>query len=592
MPDAQKPKSKPTKPKRTPKPSVEEIKVASRFLSQGVQEQLDAPTDNVDETGYQLLKFSGIYQQDDRDQRKARRKEGKDRAYSFMVRSKAPAGILSAEQYLVHDRLCDSHGNGTMRFTTRQGIQLHGVVKGDLKPLIQELNQALVTTLAACGDVNRNVMGCPAPEKDREHALIDQVCRELEAHLLPRSTAYYDLWIDGEKQQIPALPAVSDAAISGDEEEPIYGKTYLPRKFKIGVAFPHDNCVDVFTQDIGIVPVLEGEALRGYNILVGGGLGMSHTDDTTFPRLAEPLGFVAPDALIATAEAIVTVQRDFGNRENRKRARMKYLVDEWGVEKFRATVQERLSHEIQPWVDVGEFTIDDHLGWREQGDGHYYFGVPVENGRIKDEGEMRLRSGLRAIIERFRCEVRITAQHNLLLTDLAAEDEATLRDMLREYGIRTKEEITKARRYAMACPALPTCSLALAESERALPSVVDGLESELGTLGLGGEDITIRMTGCPNGCARPHTAELAFIGRSPGKYKLYVGGAFNGARLAQEYADLVDQDDILPTVAPLFKLWKEGREPGEHFGDFCYRKGVEALQAQTTKLQEVATSHD
>ena len=591
MPEPKPQASSKPKPKARPsKPSVEEIKIASQFLSQGVKEQLEAPSANVDETGYQLLKFSGIYQQDDRDQRKQLRKEGKERAYSFMVRSKAPAGILSAEQYLVHDKLADSHGDGTMRFTTRQGIQLHGVLKGDLKPLIQELNQALVTTLAACGDVNRNVMGCPAPEKDREHALIDQVCREIEAHLLPRSSAYYDLWIDGEKQQIPVPTAVAEE-VTADEQEPIYGKTYLPRKFKIGVAFPHDNCVDVFTQDIGIVPILENDTLKGYDLLVGGGMGMSHTDSATFARLAEPLGFVEPDALIATVEAIVTVQRDFGNRENRKRARMKYLVDEWGVEKFKATVQERLSYTIHPWVEVGEFTIDDHLGWREQGDGRYYFGVPVENGRIKDEGEMRLRSGLRTIIERFRCEVRITAQHNLLLTDLDAEDEAPLREMLREYGIRTKEEITKARRYAMACPALPTCSLALAESERVMQSVVDGLENQLNTLGLGGEDIVIRMTGCPNGCARPHTAELAFIGRSPGKYKLYVGGAFNGTRLAQEYADLVDQDDILPTVAPLFKLWKEQREPDEHFGDFCYRQGVSALQ-EATASQEVALSHD
>ena len=579
------------KPKAKPKkPSVEEIKIASQYLSHGVKEQLEAPTANVDETGYQLLKFSGIYQQDDRDQRKQLRQEGKERAYSFMVRSKAPAGILSAEQYLVHDRLADSHGNGTMRFTTRQGIQLHGVVKGDLRPLVQELNQALVTTLAACGDVNRNVMGCPAPEKDREHALIDQVCREIEAHLLPRSSAYYDLWIDGEKQQVPVPPAVPDAA-TADAQEPIYGKAYLPRKFKIAVAFPHDNCVDVFTQDIGIVPVLEDETLRGYDLLVGGGMGMSHTDESTFPRLAEPLGFVAPAELIATVEAIVTVQRDFGNRENRKRARLKYLVDEWGIEKFRNAVQERLEHTIQPWVEVGEFSVDDHLGWREQGDGRYYFGVPVENGRIKDEGDMQLRSGLRAIVERFRCEVRITAQHNLLLTNLEAEDEAPLRGMLREYGIRTKEEITKARRYAMACPALPTCSLALAESERVMPSVIDSLEGELDTLGLGSEDIVIRMTGCPNGCARPHTAELAFIGRSPGKYKLYVGGAFNGTRLVQEYADLVDEGDILPTVAPLFRLWKEQRQGDEAFGDFCYRQGVETLRAQTIAGQEVR-GHD
>jgi sulfite reductase (ferredoxin) len=560
---------------------VEYLKAESDYLKGDLPEQLASDSTHVTEEGYQLLKFSGMYQQDDRDTRKERRKEGRERDYSFMVRTKLPGGALTAEQYLAHDDLAGRYGNETLRFTTRQGIQLHGILKGDIKPLLQAFNDALVTTSAACGDVVRNVMACPAPENDRQHALLLDVARQIESHLLPRSDTYYDLWLDGERVKVDKphyTPAV-------DEVEPIYGKTYLPRKFKIGIAFPNDNCVDVFTQDIGIVPVLEDDTLQGFDILVGGGLGMSHTDEDTFPRLGDALGFVQPDEIVKAVEVIVTIQRDYGNRENRKRSRMKYLVHEWGIERFRQEFNTRFGRPIDAWVEVGPFQIDDHLGWRAQGDGRYYYGIPIENGRIKDDGAARVRSGLRKVAETFGTELRITPQHNLLVTNLEAHQQDDLLSVLREYGIRTKDDISNARRYAIACPALPTCGLAIAESERVMPQIIDGLEAELEALGLGGEEIAIRMTGCPNGCARPYTAELSFVGRSLDQYNVYVGGSFEGLHLVQEYAELIRGGDLVATVRPLFELWRQERQAGERFGDYCRRKGIDSLKARAAELQ-------
>ncbi len=563
--------------------SVEEIKERSNYLSEGVAETVfDETTDHVDDATYQLLKFSGMYQQDDRDQRKVRRKEGQDKAYSFMLRSRAPAGRLSAAQYLVHDRLSDMVGNGTLRLTTRQGIQLHGIVKGDIQKTIRTLHSELVTSLAACGDVNRNVMACPAPDTSRRHALLEEVADELNARLLPKSEAYYQLWLDGERQPLPAeaTPDLVDSkpVAKADDVEPIYGRTYLPRKFKIGIAYPEDNCVDVFTQDVGIVPVMDGDMLQGFNLLIGGGLGMSHTDPDTRPFLAKELGFVTRDQLARTVEGVVTVQRDFGNREERKFARMKWLVETRGVPWFRAELESRLGFTLGEWVPVERFTLEDHLGWHAQGDGKFYFGVYIENGRIKDDGELRLRTALRELLARYPNEIRITAQHNILLTNLSEEDEAPLRKLLREHGVKSREELSQARRFAMACPALPTCGLALAESERMLPGLLDKLETELADFGLDQEEISIRMTGCPNGCARPYTAELAFVGRSLDRYNVYVGGSFEGTRLVQEYAEMVSGDDLIATVKPLLGYWREARGEGERFGDFCHRVGLDMLR--------------
>jgi sulfite reductase (ferredoxin) len=563
----------------TKRSTVEVLKEHSNYLLGDLKEQLANDSDHVTEDGYNLLKFSGMYQQDDRDQRKSRRAQSLDKAYSFMVRSKLPGGILSSKQYLMHDELATRIGNNTLRFTTRQGIQLHGILKGDIKTLLQELNEALVTTLAACGDVVRNVMACPAPEYDREHALVQDVARQIEKHFLPRADSYYDLWLEGEKQETEKAVYTN----SVDDVEPIYGKTYLPRKFKIGIAFPHDNCVDVFTQDIGVVPVLKSETLQGFNILVGGGMGMSHTMRDTFPRLADRLGFVGPDDLIKALEVIVSIQRDYGNRENRKRARMKYLIHDWGIEKFRQEFNQRFSQEITAWVDVGEFKLIDHLGWHPQGNGLYYYGIPIENGRIHDTAEVQLKAGLRAIAEKFNAEFRVTGQHNILVCNLKESDQVELLEILRAHHIKTKDEISRARRYAMACPAMPTCGLALAESERYLPSFIDQLERELKTLSLDHEDISIRMTGCPNGCARPFTAELAFVGKSLGAYNIYVGGSFEGLHLTELYQELVKEKDLITTVVPLFKLWKEQRKTREAFGDFCRRVGVESLKTQVAQ---------
>ncbi len=569
------------RPARTPKPkklSVEEIKEASNYLSQGVAEGVfDPTTDHVDDSVYQLLKFSGMYQQDDRDLRKERRQQGLDKAYSFMLRSRAPGGRLSAAQYLVHDRLADRVGNGTLRLTTRQGIQLHGIVKGDIQETIRTLHSELVTSLAACGDVNRNVMACPAPESSRNHALLEEIADEINVHLLPKTEAYYQLWLDGERQPLPAAATLEPVA-KADDVEPLYGKTYLPRKFKIGIAFPEDNCIDVYTQDVGIVPVMDGETLRGFNLLIGGGLGMSHTDPDTRPFLAQELGFVTREQLLRTVEGIVTVQRDFGNREERRFARMKWLVETRGIPWFKAELESRLGFAIGEWVPVARFTLDDHLGWREAGDSTFYFGIHIENGRIKDEGDFRLRTALRELLSHYPNEIRITAQHNILLTDLSAEDEAPIRELLRAHGVKTKEEISQARRFAMACPAMPTCGLALAESERMLPGVIDVLETELVALGLDQEEISVRMTGCPNGCARPYTAELAFVGKSLDKYNVYVGGSFEGTRLVTQYAEMVSGGDLVATVTPLLSFWKGARLSGERFGDFCHRVGVQRLQ--------------
>lgn len=572
------PAKAPNRPAKPKKLGVEEIKLGSQYLSQGIADEVfDETTDHVSDQVYQLLKFSGMYQQDDRDQRKARRQAGLDKAYSFMLRSRAPGGRLTAAQYLVHDRLAGRVGNGTLRLTTRQGIQLHGIVKGDIQETIRTLHSEMVTSIAACGDVNRNVMACPAPERSRQHALLEEVAREIDAHLLPRSEAYYQLWLDGERQPLPAEATPAFVA-PADEVEPIYGRTYLPRKFKIGIAFPNDNCVDVFTQDIGIVPVMDGETLRGFNLLIGGGMGMSHTDADTHPVLGKELGFVTREQLLRAVEGIVTVQRDFGNREERKFARMKYLVESRGVAWFKGELESRLGFTLGNWVPVGPFSVDDHLGWREQGDGRFYLGIPIENGRIKDEGPLRLRTALRELLTRYPNEVRITGQHNLLVTDLNAEDKAPIYALLREHGVQTVGEITQARRYAMACPALPTCGLAVAESERMLPGVIDVLERELHALGLDGEEIAIRMTGCPNGCARPYTAELAFVGKSLDKYNIYVGGSFEGTRLVTEYAQMVSGGDLAATVSPLLRFWRDARDPGERFGDFCHRVGLERLR--------------
>lgn len=569
------------RPKSNAPSGVEAIKAASHHLRGTLAEQLHNSTDHFDESGKQLLKFHGLYQQDDRDQRKVARTA--EKTHSFMLRTRVPGGVLTAEQYLAHDDLAQRYANGALRITTRQCFQFHGILKGDLQATMRGLNDALITSLGACGDVVRNVACCPAPLHDPIRRQIQAVTRQISDHLLPRTRAYHELWIDGEKVALDPPQQ--------EEVEPIYGKTYLPRKFKIAIAYPGDNCVDVYTQDIGLVAIAHGDRLLGFNVIVGGGMGMNHTKVDTFPRLGDLIGFVTPEQVLSVVEAIVLVQRDYGNRSDRKHARMKYLLHEWGVARFVATVEERLGWTLAPAAPLPHLENELHHGWHAQGDGRWFLGLSVENGRIKDEGDLQLRSGLRAVIEQFRPGVRLTPNQDILLTDIAPGDIPAINALLATFGIPLPSALSVVQRHALACVALPTCGLALAEAERALPDVIDALEVELARLGLAEEPFTVRMTGCPNGCARPYVADLAFVGRSADAYVVYVGGASNGTRLNQPYKDLVKREQLIETVRPLLELFRSRRQPGERFGDFCHRIGVTALQTLINSTHSEEEAH-
>jgi sulfite reductase (ferredoxin) len=545
---------------------VERIKAASRGLRGALVEQVEADTPAFSGVEPNLLKFHGIYQQDDRDARKANRGAGGGKAHSMMVRNKLPGGVMTAEQYLVHDDLAGRYGNATLRVTTRQDIQFHGVLKRDLKRTMRAINDTLVTTFGACGDVVRNVVCCPLPA-DGVRARVLEDTRALSDRLLPATTAYAEVWLDGER-----------VLAAEEEAEPLYGKTYLPRKFKIALAFPGDNCTDVYSNDIGIVAAAEGDTVTGYTVLAGGGLGMTHGNDATYPRLADPICFVTPEELGDTVETIVAIQRDHGNRKDRKRARLKYVLDEWGVDAFREELSARLGRSLTPPPVLSWSSAGDHLGWLPQPDGRWALGVWVENGRILDTPAMRLRSGLRAVVERVRPGVRLTPQQNVLLTDIDDADRATVDALLREHGVRPAGEIPLVRRDAMACPALPTCGQALAEAERTLPTILDEVEALLAELGLAGEAISVRMTGCPNGCARPYLGDIGIVGRTLDKYTLFLGGDEIGTRLNRQFADLVPTAEITATLRPVLAAFRDQRVPGERFGDYCDRVGSERLQ--------------
>jgi len=468
--------------------------------------------------------------------------------------------VLSGPQYLVIDELADRYGNGTLRVTTRQGNQFHGVLKGDLKATIRAVNDALVTTLGACGDVVRNVVSCPAPKSRGLREQVFSVARRLSDQLLPRTRAYHEIWLDGE--QVAGGPL---------ESEPIYGTRYLPRKFKVAFAFPDDNCCDVHSNDLGFLVVQEGGQLLGFNVLVGGGMGKTHGKEDTYPRLADVLGFAATEQVVEVAEAVVKVQRDHGNRSDRRHARLKYLLDKEGLDWFRKHVERQLGRRLAPASDIEVSGIADHLGWHAQERGRSFLGLFIENGRIRDAGNSRLRSGIRRVVETLGAGVRLTPQQNLLITDVPDRCRGLVERILADHGVTADAMLSPVRRWSMACPALPTCGLALAEAERALPDVISELERELETLGVADAALTVRMTGCPNGCARPYTADLAFVGRSLNKYAVFVGGSMLGTRLGTQYADLVPRDRLVATVRPLFERFRDERLEGERFGDFCDR---------------------
>jgi sulfite reductase (ferredoxin) len=593
---------------------VEQQKELSRQLRGTVAEELAGPDDHFSEANKSLLKFHGTYQQDDRDARKNRSKEGVGKHFMFMVRCRIPGGRLTASQYLAIDDLAGQFANGTLRFTSRQGIQLHGVLKGDLKATIAGINATLLTTLGACGDIERNVMVSPAPHyHSGVHQELQETAAAIASHLSPRTRAYHEIWLNGsavagcqlsvdsEENSSSAAPGRNGSgspppansplttdncqlttAKNGQQttasEEPLYGKVYLPRKFKTGIALPEDNCIDVYAQDLGLLAIVDNGTIVGYNVLVGGGMGMTHGNSNTFPHLAKPICYVPAASVVAVAEAVVRLFRDHGNRADRKRARIKYLIVDWGVEKFRKVLSEYFAGPLLDPLPTAVKGFQTHHGWHQQAGNRWWFGLSISNGRVKDDGSMRLRTGLREILKRFEPELRITPLQDVLLCGLDAKAKPVLEQMLADHGILPPERLSNALKYSMACPAIPTCGLAITESERALPGVIGQLEAELKRLGLEDEKLSVRMTGCPNGCVRPYQSDIGLVGRSGDKFTVFVGGNVLGTRLNFVLRDLVPLHEIVPLLVPLLEDYQINRQSGEGFGDYCQRLGVERLQ--------------
>ena len=574
--------------KPTGKPSkVEALKQASEYLRLSIPEELKDGKASITEDAATLLKFHGSYQQDDRDIRTQRKREGLDKAFQFMVRVRMPGGKLTAEQYLACDHLAEVYGNHTLRITTRQAFQFHGVLKENLKATIAAVNHALLSTLAACGDVERNVLACPAPKNDAAHRAIQSDADLFAAHFAPRSQAYWEIWLDGEKVENPAFPVAGPALVptpGDDKVEPIYGKHYLPRKFKTAFALPDDNCTDVFANDMGFLAIVEHGELVGYNVVVGGGLGTTPSAAKTFPALAVPLACIPRADLLRVGEAVIKVTRDFGNRTDRKRARLKYVIHDWGIDAFRSNVEEYLNTPLTPARDVKVVEVCDHMGWHEQGDGKLWLGIPVENGRIRDEGNYRLLSGLREFFKTYGTPARLTCMQSIILADIDPSHRSEIETLLTNYGIASVETISTVRRWSMACPAFPTCGLAVTESERVMPRLMDSLESELAHQGLANERFTVRMTGCPNGCARPYNSDIGLVGRSAlktedggnaaGTYTIFLGGSTLGERLNVLYKDYVPFDQIVNELKPVLERFRAERETGEGLGDFCHRQKI------------------
>ncbi len=559
-----------TAPKLSP---VEGHKEEGRYLRGTLAEEIADPTlDHLSDANKSLIKFHGSYEQEDRDARKTRGKTGVGKAYMFMIRLKLPGGKLTADQYLAMDHIAGQYANGTLRITTRQSFQFHGVLKGNLKATIAAINTSLVTTLGGCGDVNRNVLTCPAPLPDPTRAQMMRDCEAVAAHLAPKAgkQAYHEIWLNGEPVKF------------GDDagaEEPIYGKTYLPRKFKVAFSLPHDNCTDILAQCLGFQAISEKGNLIGYNLFAGGGQGQTNSNPDTYPLLAQPVGFIDPSEVLAASEGTIKLFRDHGDRTNRKRARLKYVMKDWGLEKFREVFyRDYFPHPARSVREVAITGLDLHHGWQSMGGGKFFLGLSVENGRIKDESHLRLRSGLRAIVAKYKCEVRLTTQQDIMLCGLSMDERAGVDSMLSEYGVPRPETLSQVQRLSMACPAVPTCPLALTESERALPALVDQLEVALKEVGLADEPISVRMTGCPNGCARPYQSEVGIVGRGGTKYTLYIGGDSYGRRLNTEIQDSVPFDQLVPKLSKVFAAFATERTKGELFGDYCTRIGMPKLK--------------
>ncbi|WP_421042046.1 NADPH-dependent assimilatory sulfite reductase hemoprotein subunit [Mammaliicoccus vitulinus] len=542
---------------------MEHIKNRSNYLRGTIQEGLaDEITGAIAEDDTKLLKFHGSYMQDDRDIRDERRKQKLEPAYSFMIRVRVPGGTATADQWIAMDDISTEYANDTIKLTTRQAFQFHGILKRNLKSSMQSIHQAVMDSLAACGDVNRNVMCNPNPYQSGVHKEVDQLATDISDHLSPQTGAYHEIWLDDEK--------IIDTK---EEVEPMYGRTYLPRKFKIGIAVPPSNDIDVYSQDIGLISIIEDGQLVGFNVTVGGGMGMKHGNTKTYPQVGRLLGYFPKEEAIDVCEKILTIQRDHGNRENRANARFKYTVDRLGVDWIREELNSRLGWEIEEPRPFEFKHNGDRYGWTE-GSGKWHFTLFIQNGRVKDTQDYKLKTALREIAEIHTGDFRLTPNQNLIIANVDKSKKNEIQKIIDKYSITDGEHYTGLRRNSMACVAFPTCGLAMAESERYLPTLINKIEGLLDEAGLNEEEITIRMTGCPNGCARPALAEIAFIGKAPGKYNMYLGGGFTGDRLNKLYKENIGEDEILESLKPILIQYGKEKNDGEHFGDFVIRKGI------------------
>ena len=551
------------------KPSkVEGIKTASKRLRGTIAAELAESTPIFDESDHQLLKFHGIYQGYDRDTATALKQQGLDKRHEFMARIKAPGGVMTAEQYLVADELAQRYAGLGLRITTRQGLQFHAVVKDNLWKVIHGVNEALLTTFAACGDVVRNVTATAAPIADAKHRRMRDDANMLSRELLPQSKAYHEIWV-GDTQVAPRFEE--------PEVDPLYGATYLPRKFKIGIAAPDDNGIDVLTNDLAVIPHFAGDVLEGYTLAIGGGLGMTHNKPHTYPRIATPIAFIGPDELLEGAKAVVKLHRDHSDRSDRKHARLKYAVDAMGLEVAKAELERHFGRPMAPPRPLPSFQVKDHIGWHEQGDGKWYLGVTIESGRIEDRDGYRLATALRRLMREVPTRPVFSPNQDVFLADVAPEDKARVEAILTEEGVPLPGSDTPLRRWAMACPALPTCGLALNEAERVFDRIVSNIEAALARLNLAHERMSLRITGCPNGCARPYVGDIGLVGRTPDTYAIFLGGDFEGTRLNERVFERVPIDQLGRTLEPVFALWAKHREGHESFGNFCKRWGTDRL---------------
>lgn len=542
---------------------VERIKDSSNYLRGTLVKSLQDPlTGALAEDDTQLSKYHGIYQQDDRDLRDERRRQKLEPRYQFMVRIRAPGGVCTPTQWLEVDRIANTWCNHTIRLTSRQAFQLHGVVKRNLKKTIAEINAALLDTIAACGDVNRNVTCNPNPYQSRLHAEVYEYACRISEHLTPQTTAYHEIWLDEEL-----------LSSTRQDEEPIYGKHYLPRKFKIAVAIPPSNDVDIFANDLGFIAIAENDHLLGFNITVGGGLSMAHGDTETFPRLADVIGYCPKNKTLQITEEIVKIQRDNGDRVNRKHARFKYTVEDRGIEWFKFELNRRLGWDIEPPRAFAFEHSGDRYGWVEGVNDTWHYTLFIQNGRILDSEDLPMMTGLHEIAKVHDGDFRLTANQNLIIGQVGSKRKPVIDALLKKYRLADSNPQTALRRNSMACVAFPTCGLAMAESERYFPSLIDKLDVIVKQAGLENDPILVRMTGCPNGCARSVLAEVGFVGKAPGKYNLYLGGGFYGQRLNKLYRENIGEEQILAELRPILQHYAHEREPGERFGDFVIKAG-------------------